>query len=131
MDHALLVDFKCNRFLPTLYISAHSVKEIYFKNIAQLLKLIVLASTWLEIFLLNFFFNEMYEIYLIVSKVSKTQCLHMYKKILKFPLSVFSPESDHKMMAASRLENVTQTIARILEGYDIRLRPNFGGMRCT
>lgn len=31
------------------------------------------------------------------------------------------------MMAASRLENVTQTIARILEGYDIRLRPNFGG----
>lgn len=30
-------------------------------------------------------------------------------------------------MAASRLENVTQTIARILEGYDIRLRPNFGG----
>lgn len=33
----------------------------------------------------------------------------------------------HKEMAASRLENVTQTIARILEGYDIRLRPNFGG----
>lgn len=30
-------------------------------------------------------------------------------------------------MAAGRLENVTQTIARILEGYDIRLRPNFGG----
>jgi gamma-aminobutyric acid receptor subunit beta len=30
-------------------------------------------------------------------------------------------------MAASRLENVTRTIARILEGYDIRLRPNFGG----
>ncbi|KAL7030187.1 hypothetical protein ACKWTF_006566 [Chironomus riparius] len=35
--------------------------------------------------------------------------------------------SEQKMMAASRLENVTQTIARILEGYDIRLRPNFGG----
>ncbi|EDS40962.1 gamma-aminobutyric-acid receptor a beta subunit 1, 2, 3 [Culex quinquefasciatus] len=30
-------------------------------------------------------------------------------------------------MAAGRLENVTQTISRILEGYDIRLRPNFGG----
>lgn len=30
-------------------------------------------------------------------------------------------------MAASRLENVTQTISRLLEGYDIRLRPNFGG----
>ncbi|CRL04827.1 CLUMA_CG017880, isoform A [Clunio marinus] len=36
-------------------------------------------------------------------------------------------QSEQKMMAASRLENVTQTIARILEGYDIRLRPNFGG----
>lgn len=34
-------------------------------------------------------------------------------------------QSEQKMMAASRLENVTQTIARILEGYDIRLRPNF------
>lgn len=30
-------------------------------------------------------------------------------------------------MASNRIENVTQTIARILEGYDIRLRPNFGG----
>ncbi|XP_024945824.1 gamma-aminobutyric acid receptor subunit beta-like [Cephus cinctus] len=28
---------------------------------------------------------------------------------------------------SDRLENVTQTISRILEGYDIRLRPNFGG----
>ncbi|XP_034246730.1 LOW QUALITY PROTEIN: gamma-aminobutyric acid receptor subunit beta-like [Thrips palmi] len=26
-----------------------------------------------------------------------------------------------------RLQNVTQTISRVLEGYDIRLRPNFGG----
>ncbi|KAG4074270.1 hypothetical protein HA402_008679 [Bradysia odoriphaga] len=33
----------------------------------------------------------------------------------------------HKDVAAARLENVTQTITRILEGYDIRLRPNFGG----
>ncbi|XP_039440145.1 gamma-aminobutyric acid receptor subunit beta-like [Culex pipiens pallens] len=32
-----------------------------------------------------------------------------------------------RAMAAGRLENVTQTISRILEGYDIRLRPNFGG----
>lgn len=30
-------------------------------------------------------------------------------------------------MPAARLENVTQTIAKILQGYDIRLRPNFGG----
>ncbi|XP_046993003.1 gamma-aminobutyric acid receptor subunit beta-like isoform X2 [Schistocerca americana] len=29
--------------------------------------------------------------------------------------------------ASDRLENVTQTISRLLEGYDIRLRPNFGG----
>ncbi|XP_070138344.1 gamma-aminobutyric acid receptor subunit beta-like [Drosophila bipectinata] len=31
-----------------------------------------------------------------------------------------------KEMLASRLENVTQTISMILQGYDIRLRPNFG-----
>jgi hypothetical protein len=35
--------------------------------------------------------------------------------------------SEQRMMAAMRLENVTQTIGRILKGYDIRLRPNFGG----
>ncbi|KAF4530702.1 hypothetical protein B566_EDAN004943 [Ephemera danica] len=29
--------------------------------------------------------------------------------------------------SSERLENVTQTISRLLEGYDIRLRPNFGG----
>ncbi|XP_065364576.1 gamma-aminobutyric acid receptor subunit beta-like [Calliphora vicina] len=29
-------------------------------------------------------------------------------------------------MIAGRLENVTQTISKILKGYDIRLRPNFG-----
>ncbi|XP_033216718.1 gamma-aminobutyric acid receptor subunit beta-like [Belonocnema kinseyi] len=28
---------------------------------------------------------------------------------------------------SDRLQNVTQTISRILDGYDIRLRPNFGG----
>ncbi|XP_017757918.1 PREDICTED: gamma-aminobutyric acid receptor subunit beta-like isoform X1 [Eufriesea mexicana] len=28
---------------------------------------------------------------------------------------------------SDRLENVTQTMSRILDGYDIRLRPNFGG----
>lgn len=33
----------------------------------------------------------------------------------------------HMEATAARLENVTQTITRILEGYDIRLRPNFGG----
>ncbi|KAJ8946711.1 hypothetical protein NQ318_006969 [Aromia moschata] len=32
-----------------------------------------------------------------------------------------------RSMVSDRLENVTQTISRLLEGYDIRLRPNFGG----
>lgn len=30
--------------------------------------------------------------------------------------------------STDRLANVTQTISRLLDGYDIRLRPNFGGM---
>ena len=29
--------------------------------------------------------------------------------------------------AANSLENVTKTIGNLLDGYDIRLRPNFGG----
>lgn len=29
--------------------------------------------------------------------------------------------------SVERLVNVTQTIYKLLEGYDIRLRPNFGG----
>ena len=28
------------------------------------------------------------------------------------------------------LDNVTKTIGRLLDGYDIRLRPNFGGGLC-
>ena len=28
------------------------------------------------------------------------------------------------------LDNVTKTIGRLLDGYDIRLRPNFGGELC-
>lgn len=35
--------------------------------------------------------------------------------------------SSQRNMVSDRLENVTQTISRLLEGYDIRLRPNFGG----
>ncbi|XP_077292867.1 ligand-gated chloride channel homolog 3 [Arctopsyche grandis] len=35
--------------------------------------------------------------------------------------------SSQRSLVSDRLENVTQTISRILEGYDIRLRPNFGG----
>ena len=29
--------------------------------------------------------------------------------------------------SAGTLDNVTKTIGRLLDGYDIRLRPNFGG----
>ncbi|KPJ20386.1 Gamma-aminobutyric acid receptor subunit beta-like [Papilio machaon] len=32
-----------------------------------------------------------------------------------------------RAVAVDRLENVTHTVSRILDGYDIRLRPNFGG----
>ncbi|XP_039745819.1 gamma-aminobutyric acid receptor subunit beta-like [Pararge aegeria] len=32
-----------------------------------------------------------------------------------------------RSVASHRLENVTHTVTRILDGYDIRLRPNFGG----
>ncbi|XP_062700265.1 gamma-aminobutyric acid receptor subunit beta-like [Aedes albopictus] len=46
---------------------------------------------------------------------------------LQVGLAVKGGGGHSKSMAAGRLENVTQTISRILEGYDIRLRPNFGG----
>lgn len=34
---------------------------------------------------------------------------------------------DHKGYSAAQLENITKTLTQMLEGYDIRLRPNFGG----
>lgn len=34
---------------------------------------------------------------------------------------------DHRAFTAAQLENITRTLAQMLEGYDIRLRPNFGG----
>lgn len=40
---------------------------------------------------------------------------------------LFLHRCKRKEMLAGRLENVTQTISKILQGYDIRLRPNFGG----
>ncbi|GJQ65264.1 LCCH3 [Trypoxylus dichotomus] len=43
-------------------------------------------------------------------------------------ISIFRPVVGYQQtMVSDRLENVTQTISRLLEGYDIRLRPNFGG----
>ncbi|XP_075214227.1 gamma-aminobutyric acid receptor subunit beta-like isoform X3 [Lycorma delicatula] len=37
------------------------------------------------------------------------------------------PGNTASFSATDRLSNVTQTISRLLNGYDIRLRPNFGG----
>lgn len=34
---------------------------------------------------------------------------------------------DQRHLAAAQLENITKTLTQMLEGYDIRLRPNFGG----
>lgn len=34
---------------------------------------------------------------------------------------------DQKHLAAAQLENITNSLTQMLEGYDIRLRPNFGG----
>ncbi|XP_074041301.1 ligand-gated chloride channel homolog 3 [Leptinotarsa decemlineata] len=42
-------------------------------------------------------------------------------------LKLFSISRAERNMVSERLENVTQTISKLLEGYDIRLRPNFGG----
>ena len=43
--------------------------------------------------------------------------------------SVVSGQDESTAMSARYLENVTMTIRNLLEGYDIRLRPNFGGKR--
>ncbi|CAB0009465.1 unnamed protein product [Nesidiocoris tenuis] len=43
--------------------------------------------------------------------------------ILSAPSSAVMPTG-----TTDRLANVTQTISRLLDGYDIRLRPNFGGI---
>lgn len=34
---------------------------------------------------------------------------------------------DHKTFTAAQLENITKTLTHMLDGYDIRLRPDFGG----
>lgn len=53
-----------------------------------------------------------------------------YELIRYYFLELYYPNNcrcSRKDMLAGRLENVTQTISKILQGYDIRLRPNFGG----
>jgi hypothetical protein len=39
----------------------------------------------------------------------------------------FHSNEKQQQSQSDRLENVTQTISKLLQGYDIRLRPNFGG----
>ncbi|XP_011501320.1 PREDICTED: gamma-aminobutyric acid receptor subunit beta-like [Ceratosolen solmsi marchali] len=51
---------------------------------------------------------------------------HFQSLILCF-CSVHSFLQSGSTEISDRLANVTQTISRILDGYDIRLRPNFGG----
>lgn len=57
--------------------------------------------------------------------------LNFMRKFMYFLLKIFGNFnlfiSVHRNMVSDRLENVTQTISKLLEGYDIRLRPNFGG----
>lgn len=54
-------------------------------------------------------------------------CRYTYnKKLFKKYLHCFI-HSHKKSSTSERLANVTQTISQLLNGYDIRLRPNFGG----
>ncbi|KOB66581.1 Ligand-gated chloride channel-like protein 3 [Operophtera brumata] len=49
-------------------------------------------------------------------------------RVLMLPLIFTLAQAQYdRKAAADRLENVTHTVSRILDGYDIRLRPNFGG----
>ncbi|KAJ2950740.1 hypothetical protein O0L34_g9002 [Tuta absoluta] len=52
--------------------------------------------------------------------------LHALLIVLPLLLASARAQSD-RMAMIDRLENVTHTVTRILDGYDIRLRPNFGG----
>lgn len=64
-----------------------------------------------------------------LSALQKGACLGRWCRVVLSNLVGPAPlcSVHQRSMAAGRLENVTQTISRILEGYDIRLRPNFGG----
>ncbi|XP_063530609.1 gamma-aminobutyric acid receptor subunit beta-like [Cydia strobilella] len=48
-------------------------------------------------------------------------------RLLPLVFSLVRAQNERAVAAADRLENVTHTVSRILDGYDIRLRPNFGG----
>ncbi|XP_072942144.1 gamma-aminobutyric acid receptor subunit beta-like isoform X2 [Epargyreus clarus] len=54
--------------------------------------------------------------------------LHAQLARLFLPLVLTLAQAQvERTIVIDRLENVTHTVSRILDGYDIRLRPNFGG----
>ncbi|XP_035431648.2 gamma-aminobutyric acid receptor subunit beta-like isoform X1 [Spodoptera frugiperda] len=56
-----------------------------------------------------------------------TRCLHAHAIVLLLLRVLPTTVAQNERTAIDRLENVTHTVTRILDGYDIRLRPNFGG----
>ncbi|XP_060800731.1 gamma-aminobutyric acid receptor subunit beta-like [Amyelois transitella] len=51
-----------------------------------------------------------------------------FARLLMIPIVItLARAQSGRLSAFDRLENVTHTVTRILDGYDIRLRPNFGG----
>ncbi|KAH9640640.1 hypothetical protein HF086_000584 [Spodoptera exigua] len=56
-----------------------------------------------------------------------TRCLHAHAIFLLLIRVLPFTVAQNERTAIDRLENVTHTVTRILDGYDIRLRPNFGG----
>jgi len=49
-----------------------------------------------------------------------------FRESVRYSEGLSSPKNP-MVSAAGTLDNVTKTITRLLDGYDIRLRPNFGG----
>nr|ASY91960.1 GABA receptor sununit LCCH3 [Chilo suppressalis] len=60
------------------------------------------------------------------ARASRLHAQRIARAILPLVLTIAQAQSD-AVVAVDRLENVTHTVSRILDGYDIRLRPNFGG----
>ena len=67
-------------------------------------------------------------------KILLPVCIEWDKKQALTLLNLFSvlyseglAPKNPMLPSAGTLDNVTKTIGRLLDGYDIRLRPNFGG----
>ena len=59
----------------------------------------------------------------IIHHLSLTHTLIFFSVLYSEGLAPKNP----MLPSAGTLDNVTKTIGRLLDGYDIRLRPNFGG----